>query len=182
MDKALIALMRTVVGFLLSWIKEFIQSRPRLKIELKTGKLNYIRQEENDMGDSIEKKVGPENANSFHLNLKFDIFNIGKIGTGITDISIKLSANYQKLYYHPHVSLPIDNKKLDNVSFNLESNRVYTVETFLLIDNKAPSCFVFHEVSLEPGKRNSLKIEVIVSALNKKKLSLVVEPISILTA
>lgn len=56
MKKALIALSGTVVGFLLGWIKEFIQSRPKMKILLKEGRLFYYNQQQNSFGKVIEEK------------------------------------------------------------------------------------------------------------------------------
>jgi len=182
MDKVLSALLGTIVGFFLSWFKEYIQSRPKVKINLKSGKLNYLKKEANSYGDIIETIVVPEKANRFYLSLQFDIFNIGKVGTGITDISIKLSANKNSLYYQPNIILPIENKNMDNISFNLESNKVLTIETLLHVTNEGQSSFVFKETSLLPEEEERLKIEVIIEDLNKEKLSLLVEPMSILTA
>lgn len=71
------ALLGTVVGFFLGWFKELMQSRPKLKTEIKSGKLNYIKQDQNNYGNIVEKKVEPQDANKFQLYLNFDIFNVG---------------------------------------------------------------------------------------------------------
>ncbi|MGO1468602.1 MAG: hypothetical protein ACTHW2_01135 [Tissierella sp.] len=182
MEKVVIALLGTVVGFLLSWFKEFIQDKAKVKMNLKTGILNYLKLEENDIGEIIKVKTEPTKAEQFYLNLKFDILNIGKISTGLIDISIELSANNQKLYYSPILLLPIDDKKLENISFNLDSNKVYTVETTLILKNQDSNSFLFDDISLLPNQKKSLKIKVIATTLHKQKSSLRIEPLSILHA
>ncbi len=182
MDKVLSVLLGTILGFFLSWIKEFMQSKPRVKLSLKEGKLKYIKRDSDGDGFFNQKIVGPENANAFYIYLKFDIFNIGKVGTGITDITIKLSANNKKVYYKPDIAIPFDNKKLENTSFNLDSNKVCTVETSLQIDNEDNDSFLFENICIDLQSRNRLKIEVIVTILNKKRIKLYVEPIAICLA
>lgn len=182
MEKALIALSGTIVGFLLGWIKEIIQSRPKLKISLKEGNLEYYKQEKNSFGQVIEEKTISEEANKFVLNLKFDIFNVGKIGDGITDISICISDNNEKLYFQPLLELPYENKKLENVSFNVEPNKVHTVQVDLVLENTEENSYIFGNVNLEPDCRDSLKIIVIAESIKKKKIVYNVVPISILTA
>lgn len=182
MDKVISALLGTIIGFLLSWIKEFFQNRPKIKVELKNGSLNYINIEANDYGDIVTSIVEPREANTISLKLKFDIFNVGKVSTGITDISIKLSVRKDKLHYQPKVTLPYDNKQLNEISFNLESNKVSTIFAELDIPKEEPNIFIFNDVALAPYDKDRLRIEVVVTALHKKRLSLVVEPVSILTA
>ncbi|SDL43787.1 hypothetical protein SAMN05216497_1357 [Clostridium cochlearium] len=182
MEKTLIALSGTIVGFLLGWIKEIIQSRPKLKISLKEGNLEYYKQEKNSFGQVIEEKTISEEANKFVLNLKFDIFNVGKIGDGITDILICISDNNEKLYFQPFLVLPYENKKLENVSFNVESNKVYTVQSDLVLENTEENYYVFGNVNLKPYCKDSLKVTIIAKSIKNKEVVCPVEPISIFTA
>lgn len=182
MEEAIIALVGTVVGFLLGWVKEVIESRPRLRIELKNGSLCYFNKESDSNMNIIKEKASPEVADELELNLVFDIFNIGKSGTGVTDISIKVMANNEKLYFQPKIILPLENRELDNISFNLESNKVCTIKAVLVLKNTHENSYIFNNINLLPGYSNSLNIEVVVNTIRNKKLLLSVEPISIYTA
>ena len=54
---------------------------------------------------------------------------LAHVGTGITDISIELKSRGEQRYYRPIFRFPIENKELNETSFNLEANGVKTIET-----------------------------------------------------
>ena len=182
MKTALIALSGTVVGFLLGWFKEIIQARAKLKIALKEGGLAYYKHQQNSLGEIEEEKTIPKESYKFVLNLKFDVFNVGKIGSGITDISICISDNKEKLYFQPQLELPYENKKLENVSFNVEPNKVHTVQAVVVLENTEENSYIFGDVNLEPDCKDSLKITIIAKCIKNKEIVCPVEPVSIITA
>ncbi len=182
MKEALIALSGTVIGFLLGWLKEIIQARSKLEIALKDGSLAYYKQQQNSFGEVVKEKAVPEIATNFMLNLKFDVFNIGKLGTGVTDIFICIEDNSKKLYFQPQLKLPFENKKLENISFNIEPSKVYTLDASLFLENTQENSYIFGNVNLEPDCNNSLKINIIVKSIKNKNVVCNVEPISIYIA
>lgn len=180
--EAIFALAGTIVGFLLGWIKECIQNRPKLQIELKNGSLCYLKEDCDSDGNIFKEKSPPEVATKLALKILLDIFNIAKVGTGITDISVCISANNEKSYFQPKIVLPLNSKELDNISFNLEHNQVCTVELTLDLENNQENSYIFSNINIEPGHSNSLKIEVLVNSIKNRRLSLNIEPISLYNA
>ena len=115
--------------------------------------------------------------------MKFDISNVGNVGTGITDISIELKSRGEQRYYRPIFRFPIENKELNETSFNLEANGVKTIETELRIVKDEDNNYMFENINLDPdNKKNKLRIVVIVENIRGKQVRLHIEPISILTA
>lgn len=178
-------LLGTIIGFLLGWLKEYIQSKPKLKTELKTGDFYYYEEVIDEVGNICSYSTSVEEANRLFLLLRFDIFNIGKAGTGITDISIKLQTKKDHRYHYPKLTFPIENKELKNASFNLEANTVQTIEAELIIDkDKQENSYLFEvdDIILDPDNKNKLRITVIVKSIGKKQAILKIDPISILDA
>lgn len=175
-------LLGTIIGFILGWLKEYIQSKPKLKTELRTGCFYYYKEVVDEYGNICKNKTSAEKANGLFLYLRFDIINIGKAGTGITNISIKLQTKKAYRYYHPKFTFPIENKEFEDISFNLEANRVQTIEAELIIDKDQENSFLFEDITIDPDNNNKLRITVIVECTGKKQAMLQVEPISIFVA
>ncbi len=175
-------LLGTIIGFLLGWLKEYIQSKPKLKTELRTGRFYYYEEVVDEVGNICSRITSAEKANRLFLHLRFDIFNVGKAGTGITNVSIKLQTKKNHRYYHPKFTFPIENKEFEDISFNLEANRVQTIETKLFINKDQENSFLFEDITIDPDNNNKLRITVIVEGIGKKQVMLQVEPISILIA
>jgi len=180
--EAIIAIMGTIVGFLLGLVKEFIENRPRIKTEFRNGTLHYFKEEVSDYGDISINKVLPKAATNIELVLIFDIFNIGKAGTAITDITICIMVNNEKSYFYPKVFLAFEDKLLEDTSFTIESNRGYTIKTILDIKKNDENYYMFNDIDLLPNRSNSLDIEVIIKSIGDKNVNIKVDPISIYTA
>ena len=71
-------LLGAIVGFFLSWLKEYIQSKPKLKTELKKGKFYYYKEFCDGMGNIYKNITSYEEANRLYLLLRFDVINIIK--------------------------------------------------------------------------------------------------------
>lgn len=151
------ALAGTVVGFVLGWCKEIIENKPKVHLTFKNSSTLYCIEEKcDDYGNISEKNVPIFLANKISLIIILDIFNVGKVGTGITDTSIRISKGNDRLYFKPKITLLLNNKILDNISFNLEKNQVHTVKLALEIEKSSNHFFIFEDIDLEPKHNNSL--------------------------
>jgi len=173
-------LLGTIVGFFLSWLKEYIQGKPKLKTSLKKGKFYYYKELVDEWGNICKNMTSNEEANRMYLLLRFDVFNIGKSGTGITDISIRLKTNKGQIYHYPKLSFPLEHTELIDTSFNLEANTVQTIEAELDIVKDQENSYLFENINIVPDSKNKLMITVIVKGIGKQQAELHVEPISIL--
>jgi hypothetical protein len=173
----------SILSGLLKEFKELFWGRPKLKIKLKDGRFFYYKKVFDKYGNIHSHVTSADEANKLFLYLKFDISNVGNVGTGITDISIELKSRGEQRYYRPIFRFPIENKELNETSFNLEANGVKTIETELRIVKDEDNNYMFENINLDPdNKKNKLRIVVIVENIRGKQVRLHIEPISILTA
>lgn len=124
----------------------------------------------------------PDEATKMELVLIFDIFNIGKTGTSVTDIMVCIIANNEESFFYPKVNLTFENKLLEDTLFTIESNKGYTIKTILEIKNNDENGHLFNNIIISPDENNSLDIEVIVKSIGEKNVILKVDPASIYIA
>lgn len=175
-------LIGVIIGFCLSSFKEYVQNKPKLKLELKDGKFNYYNEYMDSHGFPIKEKTNPTNAKYFELNLIVDIYNYGRGNTSVKDLSIetKVNSNY-KQYLSPE--LRIKGSTNEDYSFNLQAGSIITLNIKLKVENKNSYKEFFQETNtLLLDNQDRLLFTVIAESINNKKYKLVVDPLSIVTA
>lgn len=169
-----------IVGFLLSTLKEWIQNKPKIKIDLKTGEFNYYRKYENELGETVTRKTTPTYSDFYKVNLQLDIYNYGKGNTAIKSINVENIINRKCLVYSTStVNLKVNNLSVS--SFNLPASNIVTVELEWRVDKEEYTALLFDEETLLP-ESEGLKFKIVAQSIKNKKYNLKVEPISILTA
>ncbi len=173
MDKILGGIIGTVIGFCLAWLKEIIQNRAKIILVMKGGKIKCFKSGENSIGETEDKRVNFDDAEKIDICLVIDIFNIGKIGTGIIDISLKIEIENNIRYYHPEMILLIDDKKISDTSFNVEANKVNTIKLGKILDLSE-----FNNLTLKEDSFEKFKIEIIAKTIHNKEIKIKADPIA----
>lgn len=170
----------TILGFLLSWLKESAQNKPKLKTIFKNGALRYMMIEDLNKQTLVDR-VEPEEASMLTLNFNFDVYNIGNQNTFITDILIFVRCNGHGMYFSPKIHLPYENKTFENTSFNVESNKMYAVEANVNIENDSINNYLFNNINYDHDSPNSLKLTIIIKQNKGKDIKINVNPMAIFT-
>jgi hypothetical protein len=177
-----VSLIGVIVGFLLGLLKDFIQNKPKITLDFKTGKFNYYKVHSNDFGDYYSVSSLPENADYMNLELKIDIYNTGKGNTAIkqVDIIVKINKEFNR-YFQP--KLLINNNENTDHSFNVPANSILTLNLHLRIDKDENYEEYFRELAIgELNDKNRLLFIISANDINDKCTQLVVDPLSVLTA
>lgn len=172
------ALLGTIIGFVLSLIKEYFQNKANIVLSLRNGKFNfYNRYKEN--GIVIENVVDFDIANSIKVDLTFNIENIGRISTGISEIIVCFKNNKRQAFFEPNLILSFEQKDITDKAFNLNPNSIVTILAHTYINKDENTSFLFDNVSLDLTVKNHLMIQIIVKTIKKDEITLNIEPISI---
>ena len=174
-------LLGAIVGFLLSWFKDYLIFKPRLRAELKRGNLSYYLNKEIN-GFLVREIESSSNADIIEMELFLDIFNLGKAGTGIKDILIGISVKKDIIYYTPKCRILYDNKTLEDVSFNVEGGKIQTIITELTLILDEENKYLFDSNLFDPDDKNRFKIIVVLKSIDGKEVKVKIDPLSILTA
>lgn len=184
--KEFLTLIGVVCGFLLATIKDIIttriQNKPKLKLELKTGRFNYYKEFMDSSAISRIVECPSQDANYLILEVAVDIFNYGKGNTAIKDVMIETKA-YGKTLNYLQPEMKINESLNTNFSFNLPSNSIVTMNLKLKIEKNEYLGTLFDvELSLSPEDKDSLKFFVITKDIKNRETRLKIDPLSILTA
>jgi hypothetical protein len=177
-----VSLIGVVVGFLLSIIKEHIQNRPKVILNIKRGKFNYFGSTMDEIGNYSFREVEPVFADYFELELKVDIYNAGKGNTAIKEVDIlaQVDKNY-KSYLQPEMK--INNNENTDYSFNLASYSILTLNLKLKVKQDDSTIAFFREDAIStPNDKNRLKFILYVTDIRNKETKVLVEPMAFLTA
>lgn len=159
-----------------------IQNKPKLKLELKTGRFNYYKEFMDSSAISRIVECPSQDANYLILEVAVDIFNYGKGNTAIKDVMIETKA-YGKTLNYLQPEMKINESLNTNFSFNLPSNSIVTMNLKLKIEKNEYLGTLFDvELSLSPEDKDSLKFFVITKDIKNRETRLKIDPLSILTA
>lgn len=174
-----VSIIGVICGFLLSTLKESIQNKPKIKLEMKSGNINYYCMGENELGETTIKKTNASQAEYYIVNLKLDVFNYGKGNTAIKSINVENMVN-KKCLINSDVKLKESDK--DITSFNLPASSIVTIDLEWRVEKEAEwteELFVEEKISLE---KEGIKYKVVARNIKNKKYKLIVEPLGIITA
>lgn len=143
-----VSILGVLLGFLLAWVKESIQNRPKLKFNLKKFSLN---QSEGVDENGYEILPSPIGATQMDIEILFSVFNIGKASTGIVDIFIVFEVKNKPLFtVNPNVGIVYQDKTISHASFNVTAGHVETVKLSSKIKYNEESEIIFQK--LDPIK------------------------------
>lgn len=177
-----ISVVGVIIGFLLSTLKEWIQNKPKIKMELKTGEFNYFITGQDESGQFITEPTYPKYADEYRVRTKVDIYNYGKGNTAIKSIHVTNILNRKTISYS-EVILKIDDKENIDYSFNLPSSNIMTMNLSWNISKDEQTESLFSDNIIQPPReKHRLKFEIVAIDIKNKKHKLLVEPLSIFTA
>ena len=171
----------TIIGFLLSLLKDYFQNKSKVIVVLKSGEFNYYKEYQDLYGDTHQDEIEINHANLIKSNFMIDISNIGKISTGISEIMICIQANKRKMYFSPQISYPFENKNLTNVAFNLDANNIITLNASVEVRREEDTEFLFNDITIDLASKNRLLFIVILRTIKKQEIKMIVEPLGIFT-
>jgi hypothetical protein len=178
-----VSIIGVIIGFLLSTLKDLIQNKPKIKMELKSGQFNYYREYTDDLGQIIIKPTYPQYANFYKVNLQVDIYNYGKGNSAIKSVAANNIAN-KKHIIGSDVVMKIKSDRNVDYSFNLPATSIVTMNlewNISKIEDETEELFI-DELILPPKEKKRIKFEIEVTNIKNKKYKLIVEPLSIYTA
>ncbi|WP_339216248.1 hypothetical protein [Solibacillus sp. FSL W8-0372] len=177
-----VSIIGVIIGFLLSTLKEWIQNKPKIKMDMKMGEFNYFRMEEDKYLQTIIKPTNPLLGDYYKVSLQLDVYNTGKGNAAIKDIGVENLVN-KKMVVYSNVKIKVNsaNTSQNISSFNLPASSIVTLELEWKVkkDEYTESLFKDEIISLERGR---LQFKIIARSIINKKHKLLVEPLSILTA
>ncbi len=177
-----VSIIGVIVGFLLSTLKEWIQNKPKIKMDMKMGKFNYYRKENDELGQTIIKPTDPQLGEFYKVYLQLEVYNTGKGNTAIKEILVENLVNKRTVIYSVvKIKANSTNSSQDISSFNLPASSIVTLELEWEIekDDNTESLFNDEIISLE---RDRLQFKVVARSIKNKKHKLLVEPVSIVEA
>ncbi|WBL16382.1 hypothetical protein [Sutcliffiella sp. NC1] len=177
------ALIGVIVGFILNWFKEFIQNKPRIKVSLNDsgGKFNYYKTVKNNIGGVWHERSIPEEARFLKLYNLINVYNIGKLSSGIKGVDVEVCVNDYCRYFTPE--LKIDGKVNKDFTFNVPTGSICTLEINLEIKKDENTQFLFNEdVIIDVDSKNRLIFILILTDIYNKKHKVTIEPLAFATA
>lgn len=173
-----VSIIGVICGFLLSTLKDWIQNKPKVKMNMKIGSFNYYRRIQDELGQEINLPTDASQGEFYLVNIKLDIFNYGKGNTAIQSIGVENIVNKKCLIF-PDVQIKKSDKYI--TSFNLPASSIETLDLEWRIDKDefAEALFDHRKISLERGR---IQFKVVAKSIKNKKYKLLVEPLSIITA
>lgn len=177
-----VSIIGVIVGFLLSSLKEWIQNKPKIKMDMKTGKFNYYHKTYDELGQTIIKPTDPHLGEFYKVYIQLDVFNTGKGNTAIKEILVENILNKKPVIYSV-VNIKVNSANLSqNISsFNLPASSILTLELEWEVEKEDYTESLFNDeiISLDPGR---LQFKVIARSIKNKKHKIFVEPLSIAAA
>lgn len=131
-----------IIGFLLAWLKEFLQNKPKLKIRQHLNIkdwYNYFKKDQT-YGKGIPCDLYSE-ADYLECSIAIDVYNIGKANTAIRGIKFFYEDNGT---FNP-VNIIMNGKVSEVSSFNLPPGSVTTLKLKLHIDKETNTEFLFED-------------------------------------
>jgi len=173
-----VSIIGVICGFLLSTIKEWIQNKPKIGMNMKSGKLNYYNDTRDELGQEISNLTDASNGKYYKVHIKLDVFNYGNGNTAIKYIDVENIVNKKSVIFS-EVQLKKSGKQI--TSFNLPASSIETLDLEWRVDkdDNTEALFDYNKISLE---KDRMQFKIIVWNIKDKKYKYLVEPLSIITA
>ena len=173
-----VSIVGVLIGFLLGLIKDYLTNKPKLKVDFSAyqDSFNYFVIDE--LGQPSQT-VNFFNADFLKVNLKLDVYNIGKSGTAIKQVGVVISSKGDYLYFKPS-SFLVDGEVAKSLAFNVSGGCIKTIEISLHVLNQEDTSYLFEEeISFDPDDKQSLKFTVEMVDIYGKKYKKSMDAIAI---
>ncbi|WOD61748.1 hypothetical protein NQZ71_13080 [Niallia taxi] len=165
-----------LLGFLLATTKDWITDKPKVKLNLKGGKINYFK-----MIEDVKIYVHEDEAEFLLIDLKVDIYNYGKGNTAIKDVVIDIKRGERVLALQPEMH--INNNNNEDYSFTLDSSSIVTMNLKLVVDRQEENReYIFEDSPIKWDGKDRLLFNVLATDIKNKEHKLKVEPAYVLGA
>jgi hypothetical protein len=179
--KQFLPIIGVILGFLLATFKETLQNKPKIKMTLKKGSLNYYIDGIDELGQYFERPTANENdANKIKMSLKIDLYNYGKGNTAIKDVLFNIN-NQGNFSLNLDPNLKINHNDNQDYSFNLPASSIVTMNLDLSVNREENTEFLFVENSIRSNKNDKKRLHIYVNVtdIRNKKFKLLIEPFAI---
>jgi len=129
-----------LLGFLLAWLKEYLQNKPKLKFEMKNLNLSQYTGKDINGKEILPSPIGWTHSD---IEVLFSVFNVGKASTGIVDFFMDFKVKDQSYEIAPNVKILYEEKIAERGSLNISPGTVETVKvsTTIEYDNRTEIYF-----------------------------------------
>lgn len=129
--KDFMPILGVLLGFLLAWLKEYLQNKPKLKFQKKSLNLSHYTGKDINGKEILPSPLGWTHSD---LEVLFSVFNVGKASTGIVDFFMDFKVNDQSYNIAPSVEILYEEKVVERGSLNISPGTVETVKVSTKIE------------------------------------------------
>ncbi|ERN54319.1 hypothetical protein [Alkalihalophilus marmarensis] len=176
LDAVFLSLISVIIGFMLGWLKDYIQSKPKISLDIAglESEFDYYFSHYNNNGvyeNYTSAQVDISQANYISVDLKLIFFNTGKGDSAIKDVFLEI----QKDNIIRNISLKdSDSVRGKHIYFNLPSRSIQSIDFKSIIEKIDSNEYIFCSDML--SATNGYSVKIVAKTINNQNLYLDITP------